>query len=70
MEYSPRLAPLSPPVRMVLDIQSTLQTRREKILEAKNKEMRLKEKTKVMLLHCWYEWIVTSYFRGYWDWVV
>ena len=37
----------------------TLQTRREKILEARNKEIRLKEKTKVkqfrsnmMLKHC------------------
>ena len=40
---------------MILDIHTTFQTRREKILEAKNKEMRLKEKTKVVTnrCHCW-----------------
>ena len=30
-------------------MNSCIQTRREKILEAKNKEMRLKEKTKVII---------------------
>ena len=35
--------------KVICFVNSCIQTRREKILEAKNKEMRLKEKTKVII---------------------